>query len=263
MSDTTIWITGATDGIGEALAKTAPWQGARIINLSRRQHPDYETVLFDLTKPSTWKKVRQHLNKELGAFKGRRAIFIQNAYHSDTHGTIGSIESERYQEGVLANVAAPLALGEMFLSAVRPGYEAGLIMMSAGAAAFRLEMLSAYSAGKAAIEQWVQVVNKELRAKPDPKPWVVAMRPGGVATAPVLRAAAMTDESAPNAAHIRANIKNRLTPDQAAKRIWEQVPPPRGVSVISFGAPPTDPDMQFGGDQIRQVDVPGWKLVYR
>ena len=263
MADTTIWITGATEGIGEALARHAPWKGARIINLSRRKHPQYETVHFDLTKPATWHKVREHLRAELAGFKGKRAIFIQNAYYSATHGTIGSVDSEHYQEGVLANVAAPLALGEMFLSSVQPGYEAGLIMMSAGAAAFKVEMLSAYSAGKAAIEQWVQVVNKELKNREGPKPWVVAMRPGGVATAPVLRAAAMTDDSAPNAAHIRANIKNRLTPDQAAERIWEHIPPPRGVSVISFGPPPTDPELQFGGDNVKQVDVPGWKLVYR
>ena len=40
MSDTIIWITGATEGIGLALAQNAPWAGARIINLSRRKHPD-------------------------------------------------------------------------------------------------------------------------------------------------------------------------------------------------------------------------------
>ena len=51
MSDTIIWITGATDGIGAELAKQAPYPGARIINLSRRKHPDYESVHLDLTDP--------------------------------------------------------------------------------------------------------------------------------------------------------------------------------------------------------------------
>ena len=41
MSDTTIWITGATSGIGKALAQNVPYAGARIINLSRRKHPDF------------------------------------------------------------------------------------------------------------------------------------------------------------------------------------------------------------------------------
>jgi short-subunit dehydrogenase len=263
MSDTIIWITGATEGIGLSLAKHAPYPGARIINLSRRQHPQYETVLFDLTEPATWDRVRQHLVKELAGFKGKRAIFVQNGYFGEAHGMIGTVASPLYQEATLANVAAPLALGEMFLSAVKPGYEAGLIMMSAGAAAFKLEMLSVYSAGKAAIEQWVQIVNKELRHKPEPRPWVVAMRPGGVATGPAIRAAQMAANSGPNAEHIRANLKNRFTPEQAAAEIWKHVPPPKDVSVISFGPPPTDPDMQFGGAAVKQVDVPGWKLVYR
>ena len=35
MSDTIIWITGATEGIGLALAQNQPFAGARIINLSR------------------------------------------------------------------------------------------------------------------------------------------------------------------------------------------------------------------------------------
>ena len=40
MSDTLIWISGATEGIGLALARTAPFAGARIINLSRRQQAE-------------------------------------------------------------------------------------------------------------------------------------------------------------------------------------------------------------------------------
>ncbi len=46
---TIVWITGATSGIGEALARTCPWPDTEIISVSRREHPDHETVLFDLT----------------------------------------------------------------------------------------------------------------------------------------------------------------------------------------------------------------------
>lgn len=44
MSDTIVWISGATEGIGAGLAATVPWPGARVIDLSRRQHPDLDTV---------------------------------------------------------------------------------------------------------------------------------------------------------------------------------------------------------------------------
>ena len=59
MSDTVVWISGATDGIGLGLARTVPYPNARVINLSRRQHPDFETVQFDLTQPETYAAVQQ------------------------------------------------------------------------------------------------------------------------------------------------------------------------------------------------------------
>jgi len=57
--DTIACISGATDGIGNVLAKTVPWPGARIINLSRRDHPDFENVRVDLTKPKPILQLRR------------------------------------------------------------------------------------------------------------------------------------------------------------------------------------------------------------
>lgn len=37
VSDTIVWISGATEGVGLGLARTVPYPGARVINLSRRQ----------------------------------------------------------------------------------------------------------------------------------------------------------------------------------------------------------------------------------
>jgi hypothetical protein len=83
MSGTTVWISGATEGLGLGLARTCPYRDARTINLSRRQHPDPETVRFDLTDPSTWDTLAEHLQREVADFAGERAIFIENAYFPD------------------------------------------------------------------------------------------------------------------------------------------------------------------------------------
>ncbi len=262
MSDTTIWITGATSGIGKALSLNVPYAGARIINLSRRKHPDFESVIFDLTEPSTWGAVRSHLHKELSNFKGERAIFIQNACWMAGNGTIESLTEEDYQKALYANVMAPLAIGEMFVRNCRPGYEAGIAMMSAGAAACCLEGLSAYGPGKIAIEHWAQNVDKELGTKPG-RPWVCAVRPGGTRTATVQRIADTLDPSMPNAQHIRDNIMRRLDPTSAAKQIWGQLPPKPGISLISFGEPPEDPQYRFEDQRKKSVNVPGWQLMYR
>ncbi len=262
MSDTIIWITGATEGIGLGLARMAPFKDARIINLSRRQHPDYETVKFDLTDPSTWETVRQHLRTELAAFKGKRAFFFVNGYFSDAHGLIGKIDSDLYQKSVMANVAAPLALGEAFISACGPGYESGLVLISSGAAVACLEALSSYVASKVAMEHWAEVVTKERQNHGLIRPWVVALRLGGVDTAPVRRIAQAPPDLFPRSKSIGTMRANRLQPDEAAKVVWAVLPPPEGVAVISLASAPTNPDSDFKGKRYRQMEDTGWKLVY-
>jgi short-subunit dehydrogenase len=65
--DTIACISGATDGIGNVLAKTVPWPGARSINLSRRDHPDFENVRGDLTKPKPILQLRRAFAESLPA----------------------------------------------------------------------------------------------------------------------------------------------------------------------------------------------------
>ena len=260
-SDTIIWITGATDGIGAALARNCPYPNARIINLSRTQHPDLETVLFDLTDPASWDGVRQHLRDELSRFTGKRAIFIQNAYFSDAIGLIGKVSSGLYEKSVVGNVAAPLVLGEAFLTACPDHIEGGLVMMSAGAAVSPLPGISSYCASKAAIEHWAEVAARE-REERGTGPWVVAVRPGGTETAPVRAIANVDPELYPRAARISANIVNRLQPDDAARHIWDALPPKPGIAVISFAPPPQDPRFAYKGDRVETREVEGWKLIY-
>lgn len=260
--ETIIWISGATEGIGRSLAANTPYPNARVINLSRRPHPELETVVFDLARPDTWAGVRAHFEAELSRFKGQRAIFIQNAYQSDVVGLIHKATSDSYEAGVIANVAAPLVLGEAFIKACRPGYEAGLVMMSSGAAVTPLAGLATYCASKTAIEHWAEVAQREREARGGEGPWVVAVRPGGVETEPVRRIATLDPELYPRARRIAANIPNRLSPDEAARQIWNVLPPKPGVCVISFAPDLPDAEFRFGGARERIVDVPGWRLVY-
>ena len=262
MADTLIWITGATEGIGLELARQTPFADARIINVSRRQHPDYESVVVDLTDPSTWDDLRRHVEAELSGFRGRRALFVQNAYWSGAHGMLDQVDPTAYRNSLFANVAAPLALGEVFVRACGPGYESGLVMMSSGAAVSCLEGLSTYGAGKIAIEHWAQMVDKECASMPG-KPWFVAVRAGGVLTAPVRHLVETLDPKMPNAAHIRANAMRRFSPARAAAEVWKALPPPPGVSLITLAPGPDDPALQFEGDRMLDRHVPGWQLVYR
>jgi len=261
MAETLIWITGATEGIGLGLARNQPFGDARIINLSRRQHPDYETVVFDLARPETWDNVRAHIADELARFSGKRVIFIQNAYYSKGVGLLSRVSGDRYQDSVVANVAAPLVLGQAFVAACPPDLDAGLVLLSSGAAVSPLEGLASYCAAKVAIEHWAEVAARERESR-GAGPWVVAVRPGGVDTAPVREIGSWDPELYPRAREIRDNIVNRLDIDSAARRIWDALPPPPGTAVISFAPPPADPRFRFGGDRVQTLDGGSWKLVY-
>ncbi|MGH9269281.1 MAG: SDR family NAD(P)-dependent oxidoreductase, partial [Acidimicrobiales bacterium] len=59
-----IWISGASSGIGEALASTAPWEPARIVGISRRPSPAPEDLLVDLADPASWPRVARSFEQE-------------------------------------------------------------------------------------------------------------------------------------------------------------------------------------------------------
>jgi benzil reductase ((S)-benzoin forming) len=245
-ADTVLWITGATSGIGEAMAATVPYDDARVINVARRAHPTLESVRADLSDPSDWDVVADHLATVLTGFSGRRAIFIHNAFVQDPVGFVGEVDPVAYRRHVLANAAAPLVLGEAFLRSVPAGVEAGLVMMSSAAARVPYPARAGYGAGKAAMEQWVRAVRLE-QAQRGSSVWVVAIRPGAVDT-PSLRADAAADARVnPVAPALRDALARGAidSAEVAARRIWDVLPPgPDTPAVVLLGemiAPPSPP----------------------
>jgi NAD(P)-dependent dehydrogenase (short-subunit alcohol dehydrogenase family) len=238
-ASTIIWISGATEGLGLGLARTCPHSDARVINLSRRQHPELETVIFDLTDPSTWGAVAQHFERELGSFRGERAIFIQNAYYPGCAGFVGEVDPALVAAEAIGNAAAPLVLADAFIRASRPDFESGLVLLSSAAARIPFEGRAVYAAAKAGIEQFVRVVAKE-RERRGRGPWVVAVRPGFV-DSPSVRAEALLDpDSYPVAEALRTGLEagEADDPDDAARRIWSSLPPAPGETVLMFGEVP-------------------------
>jgi len=237
---TIVWISGATSGIGAALARNCPYDGATIINISRSRHPDHESVPLDLTDPTSWQAVADHFTERLADFDGERAIFVHNAFH---HHRVfaGEGEPEGLFAEVMANVAAPIVLGDAFLRAARPaverGVEVGLVQMSSGAAKLAYPALSVYGAGKAAMEQWVRAVRAE-RAVRGTGPWLVAVRPGFVDTPAARKDAELSATDFPAAPALKdalATGEGVLDADTCAREIWEALPPTGERSVLWFG----------------------------
>jgi benzil reductase ((S)-benzoin forming) len=239
-TDTLVWISGATSGIGAALARTCPYEKAEIINLSRRPHADLASVTFDLTRPETWDAVCAHFTERLAEFHGRRAVFIHNAFHYRRAFAGEGPREDQFGE-VMANVAAPLVLGDAFLRASRPavqaGVDVGLVQMSSAAARLAYPALAVYGAGKAAMEQWVRGARSEVALRGS-GPWIVAVRPGFVDTPAARKDAALPAEqypAAPALAESLATGQGVLDADAVAAEIWAGLPPTGDHAVLWFG----------------------------
>jgi benzil reductase ((S)-benzoin forming) len=223
MTETMIWITGASSGIGAALARTVPFDDARVIDISRSGGAvDAEHLPADLSDPAAWSAVEAHLIARLGDFTGSRAVFIHNAGTLHPMGFAGEVDSVAYRRNVVLNAAAPQALGHAFLQAARDFTgERHLLMLSSGAASSPYEGWSSYCAGKAAVDQWVRTVGKEQARRPHGTR-VVAVAPGVVATPMQEQIRQMSPEELPAVERFRTlHAEGALVePEDAARGIW-------------------------------------------
>ncbi|OBG86329.1 hypothetical protein A5699_02340 [Mycobacterium sp. E802] len=238
-----VWITGATSGIGAALARTCPWEDTEIISVSRRPHPDLETIPFDLTDIDSWQGVGDRVGQRLASFRGERALFIHNALLFWGRAYVGEGDYQNHLTEIIANVAAPLAIGDQFIRAAAPavdaGVDVGLIQISSASARVVYPGLSIYGAAKASMEQWTKGVRSE-RADRGKGPWVCAIRPGFVDTPAARREAAFPPDTHPGIPGIAEAVRtgNMLTADQSASYIWGSIPEEvKAKPVLLFGEP--------------------------
>jgi benzil reductase ((S)-benzoin forming) len=227
MADTLIWITGGSSGLGAALLRTAPYDDAHTVTISRSAGDDAaEHIPADLADPASWSAVENHLLARMGEFSGSRAVFVHNAGTLDPIGFAGEVDTTAYRDNVLLNSAAGQVLGHAFLRAVTAaGFsgEALLVMISSGAASSAYPGWSAYGAGKAALDQWVRAVGEEQRTRGHVT--VLSIAPGVVATAMQAEIRATEESDFPNVdrfheLHDQGHLRD---PDDAARAVWDVI----------------------------------------
>lgn len=182
-TSTLVWITGASSGLGAALAAAHPYGDAHVVDISRSGGtPDTEHLPADLADPASWAMVEAHLVARISAFGGSRVVLVHAAGTLDPIGFAGEVDTIRYRRHLLLNAAGP-AMGTAFLTAVHDSGFAGdvrLAMITSGAASSVYPGWSAYSSGKAALDQWVRTVGAEQRDRGGAT--VLSIAPGVVAT---------------------------------------------------------------------------------
>lgn len=218
-----IWISGASSGIGAALAATVPFDAVEIVDLSRRGGtPNTQHVAVDLADPASWPLVERDFTERLARFDGDRVVFVHNAGTLTPLGRADLVDSAAYTRNVLLNSAASQVLGHFFLRAVADlDCDQHLVMITSGAARNPFEGESSYCAGKAAIDQWVRVVGREQSHR-DPGCRVVAIAPGSVDTAMQDEIRGTGVEDFPESDRFRDLWRDGALspPETTAKTIW-------------------------------------------
>ena len=225
MVDTLVWITGASAGLGAAMAAAVPYDNARVVSISRSPGPDHtEHLPADLAEPAAWSAVELHLLARLAEFSGERIVFVHNAGTLEPIGFAGEVDSAAYRANVLLNSAAGQMLGHAVLKAVaESGFdgEVQLVMISSGAATNPYPGWSAYSAGKAALDHWVRAAGQEQRERGS-KVTVLSIAPGVIATGMQerIRSADAADFPSVDRFHELHDAGELADPQAAAQAVW-------------------------------------------
>jgi benzil reductase ((S)-benzoin forming) len=218
---TVVWISGASSGIGAALAASVPYPGARLIGISRRRPARGDHVEADLSRPADWRRIAAHFGEVLGPRDVGSAVFLHMSGVSMPVGPVTDADADAYTAAVLLNSASGQVLGQAFLDACkRTGTPATLVLCSSPAAATAIYGASHYGAGKAALEYWAAAVAKEVEG------WarVFSVVPHAVDT-PMVRSTIAHPDATPIAGRLReaADRGDLATPEVTAAQIWSHV----------------------------------------
>lgn len=217
-----MWISGASTGIGRALAAAVPWEDARVIDISRTGGAGLEHVEADLSDPASWPVVAQSFAQELRDFSGDVVVFVHAAGTIEPMGYAGEVDGDAYARGIVLNSAAPQALGHAFLSAARDvDARRHIVMLTSGAAKSVYPGWSSYGAGKAAVDQWVRNAGAEQDDRGGVE--VIAITPGTVDTDMQERIRETSERDFPRRSkfvelHEQGELED---PDRVARQIWE------------------------------------------
>lgn len=188
MTTTLTVVTGGSSGIGLAFVRDALERGDRVLEVSRSGPPaslrdQLEHIDADLSRPASWPHVGASVAAAVARLEeGDRVLALHAAATIEPIGFAGEVDGDAYTAAVLLNAAAPPVLGALLLGACvhREDLRRQVCMVSSGASDSAYAGWSAYTAGKAGLEQWVRTVGAEQAERGGVE--VSAIAPGVVET---------------------------------------------------------------------------------
>jgi short-subunit dehydrogenase len=232
----TAWITGASSGIGEALARAFVGRGGAAI-LSGRNVAELERVAqesgaadrclilpFDTLDYSRL----PDMVKEAIAFRGHVDVLVNNAGISQRSLAVDT-DFSVYQKIVDVDLLAPIALTQALLPHLLARGSGQLVMISSVAGKAGIPMRTAYCAAKHGLVGYADALRSEVAGQ---GVTVLVVAPGSVRTN-VSRNALNADGSVRGVSD--AAIDNGIDPDNVAQIIWDAVAEGKREIVIAEG----------------------------
>ncbi len=165
----TIFLTGATDGIGLALAKLYHRQGRRLVLLGRRSLPTLDDPLFqaesvcycqvDLSQPDCAEQVQACLRANN---IGPLSLLIHNA-GLGYYGATAEQSADSITTLTAVNLLAPLRLTHALLPQLREHPQPKIVFISSVVTALPCPEYAVYGATKAALDGLARNLRLELR----------------------------------------------------------------------------------------------------
>lgn len=165
--DKIVWITGASSGLGEALAKEFSTRGAKIIlsgrnidSLSNVQHkiPNSKIVTFDISDKEV---LQSKTNEAINAF-GHIDIIVHNAGIAQNSAVI-DIENQVEDKILQTNYQSPIELTKYLLPHFIERKQGYIVAVSGLLAYLNLPERSTYAASKAALNAYFGCLRGEVK----------------------------------------------------------------------------------------------------
>ena len=247
LADKVIWITGASSGIGKALAQTAAQQDTKLI-LSGRRVDALEALATELSvdclvlpfEVTDYDALESKVD-EAWAWQGRVDILVNNAGISQRCLAIDA-KPEVYTELINIDLIAPIWLTQLQLKRMAEAGGAHIVAISSVAGRIGPPLRTAYSAAKFGLIGYMDALRAEVDQIHNIK--VTNILPGSVAT-DVARNALTGNGSKRGVSD--AVIDAGDDPMDCAKCIWEAVNADKPEYIYAK-------EMEMGLAQMRHAD---------
>lgn len=169
LSDRLVWITGASSGIGEALAYTLSQRGAHLVLSSRREdvlddvrqrcaRSDRHVVQpLDLTDPDSLQDAAETVQQEIGPVD----ILINNGGISQ-RGTAADTDMSVVRRIMEVNFFGAVELTKAVLPSMQKRGRGHIAVVSSVLGKFATPMRSTYVASKHALQGWYESLRAEV-----------------------------------------------------------------------------------------------------